>query len=362
MNTDNMSIAGETIDFGPCAFMDAYDPATVFSSIDEFGRYAYGNQPRIAQWNLARFAEAILPLLDPDEEKAIELANGAITGFWEPFQARYLAGMREKLGLASAEEGDLDLAKGLLDAMQAGRADFTLTFRRLAALAAGEAAEGEVRELFAEPGAITSWLPQWRARLARDPLEPAERGHRMRLASPAVIPRNHLVEEALEAAIARDDYGPFDRLHAALARPYEDDPEMPGSRHRRRRARCPTAPSAGPEAGGSDRHAGPAQAVHELLLVRRIGVGVDEAPVAGEVGRSQGCHLGKQRRCLLGPVQHAETGDRNGEHHVHPADCQAPLGEMQRLLVVAEVIVHERDPAQADEGQGIAGVEADRPQ
>jgi serine/tyrosine/threonine adenylyltransferase len=228
MNTDNMSIAGETIDFGPCAFMDAYDPATVFSSIDEFGRYAYGNQPRIAQWNLARFAEAILQHLDPDEEKAIEFANGAITGFWEPFQARYLAGMREKLGLASAEEGDLDLAKGLLDAMEAGRADFTLTFRRLAALAAGEAAEGEVQELFAEPGAIISWLPQWQARLARDPLEPAERGHRMRLASPAVIPRNHLVEEALEAAIARDDYGPFDRLHAALARPYVDDPKAAG--------------------------------------------------------------------------------------------------------------------------------------
>jgi serine/tyrosine/threonine adenylyltransferase len=225
MNTDNMSIAGETIDFGPCAFMDAYDPATVFSSIDEFGRYAYGNQPRIAQWNLARFAEAILPLLDPDEEKAIELANGAIMGFWEPFQARYIAGMREKLGLASEEEGDLELAKGLLDAMQAGRADFSLTFRRLAAAAASGAAEGEVQELFAEPGAITNWLPQWRARLARDPLEPAERGHRMRLASPAVIPRNHMVEEALEAAIARDDYGPFDRLHAALARPYEERPE-----------------------------------------------------------------------------------------------------------------------------------------
>ena len=228
MNTDNMSIAGETIDFGPCAFMDAYDPATVFSSIDEFGRYAYGNQPRIAQWNLARFAEAILPLLDPDEAKAIEHANEAITGFWERFQGRYLSGMREKLGLASEEEDDLELAKALLDAMQAGRADFTLTFRRLAAVAAGEAAEGEVQELFAEPDLFAAWLPQWQARLARDPLDPPERARLMRLASPAVIPRNHRVEEALAAAIERDDYGPFDRLHAALARPYEDDPEAAG--------------------------------------------------------------------------------------------------------------------------------------
>lgn len=225
MNTDNMSIAGETIDFGPCAFMDGYDPATVFSSIDEFGRYAYGNQPRIAQWNLARLAECLLPLLDPEEERAIELANEAITGFWPVFQAAYLAGMRAKLGLEGAEEDDLELAKGLLDAMQAGSADFTLTFRRLADAAEGEAGEADLRALFTEAAALDDWLPRWRARLARDPRDSAERALAMRRVSPAMIPRNHLVEAALEAAVERDDLAPFERLHAALAQPFEERAE-----------------------------------------------------------------------------------------------------------------------------------------
>ncbi len=224
MNTDNMSIAGETIDFGPCAFMDAYDPATVFSSIDDFGRYAYGNQPRIAQWNLARLAEALLPLLDADEERAIEDANAVITGFWERFQQHYLDGMRAKLGLAAAEASDLGLAKGLLDAMHAGQADFTLTFRRLAAAAENEAADQPLRQLFAEPGGIDTWLADWRTRLARDPLTPTERASRMRRVSPALIPRNHLVEAALEAAVENGDQSLVDRLHEASARPFVDDP------------------------------------------------------------------------------------------------------------------------------------------
>jgi uncharacterized protein YdiU (UPF0061 family) len=210
---------------GPCAFMDAYDPAAVFSSIDDFGRYAYANQPTIAQWNLARFAECLVPLLDPDEERAIELANAAITGFWERFQAAYVAGMRAKLGLSTVEEGDLDLARGLLDAMQAGSADFTLTFRRLADAAAAESAMTGCRALFAEPGAFDAWLEGWRARLARDPLDPTERARRMRAVSPALIPRNHLVEAALAAAVERGDMGPFERLHGALAQPFEERPE-----------------------------------------------------------------------------------------------------------------------------------------
>jgi uncharacterized protein YdiU (UPF0061 family) len=225
MNTDNMSIAGETIDFGPCAFMDAYDPAMVFSSIDDFGRYAYANQPRIAQWNLARFAEALVPLLDADEAKAIDLANAAITGFWDRFQAHYLGGMREKLGLVTGEDEDLELAKGLLDTMQAGGADFTLTFRGLADAAESEAATERVRGLFTEREKFDAWAERWRARLARDPQEPALRASRMRSVSPALIPRNHLVEAALAAAVERDDLGPFERLHAALARPFQDRPE-----------------------------------------------------------------------------------------------------------------------------------------
>ncbi len=225
MNTDNMSIAGETIDFGPCAFMDAYDPATVFSSIDDFGRYAFANQPRIAQWNLARLAEALAPLLDADEERAIEMANAAITGFWDRFQAHYLAGMRAKLGLAAAEDDDLELAKGLLDAMQASRADFTLTFRRLADAAETLAGDAAVRTLFATPERYDAWAGRWRDRLDRDPQAPAERASRMRAVSPALIPRNHLVEAALAAAVERDDLGPFERLHEALARPFEERAE-----------------------------------------------------------------------------------------------------------------------------------------
>ena len=155
MNTDNTALSGETIDFGPCAFMDSYDPATAFSAIDEFGRYAYGNQPTIAQWNLARFAETLLPLLDPDPEPAVELANEAISAFTSRFQEHWLAGMRDKLGLSSNEEGDLELAHALLRAMHENAADFTLTFRRLCDAAADEKADANVRGLFANPAPTT---------------------------------------------------------------------------------------------------------------------------------------------------------------------------------------------------------------
>ena len=148
MNTDNTALSGETIDFGPCAFMDSYDPATTFSAIDELGRYAYGNQPTIAQWNLARFAETLLPLLDPNPERAVELASEAISAFTSRFQEHWLAGMRGKLGLSSNEEGDLELAQALLRAMHENAADFTLTFRRLCDAAADEKADADVRALF----------------------------------------------------------------------------------------------------------------------------------------------------------------------------------------------------------------------
>jgi uncharacterized protein YdiU (UPF0061 family) len=218
----NTALSGETIDFGPCAFMDSYDPATTFSAIDEMGRYAYGNQPTIAQWNLARFAETLLPLLNPDPKRAVELANEAISAFTNRFQEHWLAGMRDKLGLSSNEEGDLDLAHALLRAMHENAADFTLTFRRLCDAAADEKADAHVRALFANPAAYDSWVARWRSRLAAETLDPDARARAMRTVNPAFIPRNHRVEQALSAAIEYGDFSPFAELLRVLSRPYED--------------------------------------------------------------------------------------------------------------------------------------------
>ncbi|MGE0813128.1 MAG: YdiU family protein [Vicinamibacterales bacterium] len=216
MNTDNMSLAGETIDYGPCAFMDVYDPATVFSSIDAGGRYAYGNQPAIAQWNLARLAEAMLPILDDDRERAVERANASLARFMERCQAHWLAGMRAKLGLATPDAGDPALVDGLLTWMHEARADFTNTFRALAAPGDGAAlAPGDER--------FGAWRTAWLERRARDG-QPADAARAlMRRTSPAVIPRNHLVERALASAAEHGDLAPLDRLLAALARPYDHD-------------------------------------------------------------------------------------------------------------------------------------------
>jgi serine/tyrosine/threonine adenylyltransferase len=222
MNTDNMAVSGETIDFGPCAFMDSYDPKTVFSAIDELGRYAYGNQPTIAKWNLARFAETLLPLLDPRPEQAVELANEAISSFTSRFQQHWLAGMRGKLGLSSSEEGDLELAHALLRAMHENAADFTLTFRRLCDAAADEKADADLRALFANPVAHDSWVARWRSRLAVERLEPDACAQAMKRVNPAFIPRNHRVEKALDAAIEYGDFSPFAELLTVLSRPYED--------------------------------------------------------------------------------------------------------------------------------------------
>ncbi len=222
MNTDNMGIAGETIDYGPCAFMDVYLPGTVFSSIDSGGRYAYGNQPRIAHWNMGQFAQSLLPLLGADENSAVESAQAAIDAFPSHFEAAFLAGMRLKLGLATAEEDDGELVQDLLERMAAGRADFTLTFRHLCS-AFGADADEPVRAQFADPTAFDVWATGWRARLARDGSVDAERQTRMRKANPAFIPRNHRVEAALAAAEAGDD-GPVDELLAVLKHPYDDRP------------------------------------------------------------------------------------------------------------------------------------------
>ena len=215
MNTDNMAVSGETIDYGPCAFIDAYDPASVFSSIDQFGRYAFANQPLIARWNLARLAETLLPLIDADSDRAIARASEVIDAFPEAFERHWLAGMRAKLGLTRAAPEDRVLIDELLAVMQATAADYTRTFRGLAEHVGGGAAPA---------GLPAGWLERWRQRRAGEPTSADQQAAIMRAASPAFIPRNHRVEEALAAARA-GDLGPFEVLRRVLGRPYDDQPE-----------------------------------------------------------------------------------------------------------------------------------------
>ncbi|MET0640720.1 MAG: protein adenylyltransferase SelO [Hyphomicrobium sp.] len=225
MNTDNMSIAGETIDYGPCAFLDAYDPATVFSSIDRNGRYAYANQRGIANWNLGRLAECLLPHLDPDENKAIEVAQGVLAGFANAFNTAHVDGFRAKMGLQIPQKEDAALIEDLLGQMAQQKADFTVTFRGLGKAAESEQADESLRALFADPTAYDGWAARWRVRLAAEPREPGERRGAMDAVNPAIIPRNHLVEEALAAAMA-GDLAPFEHLNEALATPFEDRAEF----------------------------------------------------------------------------------------------------------------------------------------
>jgi uncharacterized protein YdiU (UPF0061 family) len=220
MNTDNMAVSGETIDYGPCAFLDAYDPLIVFSSIDQQGRYAYANQPGIAHWNLARLAESLVPLVRGGEEESLEVVRSVLATFPERFDRHYLAGGRAKLGLVTAEDGDRELFTSLLSWMQDTRADFTATFAGLAAVAesqavvAGEAAASGLRE----------WQVAWLARLGRQPGSPAEAAARMRQVNPVVIPRNQRVEEALAAAES-GDFSPLHRLLAVLRHPFVETAE-----------------------------------------------------------------------------------------------------------------------------------------
>lgn len=212
MNTDNMTISGETIDYGPCAFMDRYDPNTVFSSIDRHGRYAFGNQPSIAQWNLARLAETLLPLLHEDMPQAVEIAEASIERFGEWFQTAWLSGMRKKLGLFGQEEGDFALIQSLLTWMHKQRADYTNTFRDLCE-------ELPDHEIYRE-AAFQTWHKQWQTRRERNskPLQSSQ--CLMRASNPAIIPRNHKVEEALAAA-EQGDLSVVNRLLSALNNPYK---------------------------------------------------------------------------------------------------------------------------------------------
>jgi uncharacterized protein YdiU (UPF0061 family) len=244
MNTDNMSIAGETIDYGPCAFVESYDPDAVFSSIDQFGRYAYARQPEMANWNLARLAETLLPLLAADENEALALAAGVVAGFPVFYRQHWLVAMRAKLGLTrQGDQGDQGndcdrvdalLADDWLTLLHQDRVDFTLAWRRLADAAEGNASL--VHDLFSDHPALDQWLSRWRARAAAEVSDrrgcgeagsaasSVMRAEVMRRASPWLIPRNHRVEEALSAASDDADLGPFTQLLAALRRPYEELP------------------------------------------------------------------------------------------------------------------------------------------
>jgi uncharacterized protein YdiU (UPF0061 family) len=223
MNTDNMAISGETIDYGPCAFMEAYDPATVFSSIDHGGRYAYGNQPGIAQWNLARLGETLLPLLDADLQAAVAAATEVLHGFAARYQEHWDRGMRAKLGLGDRAPQDEALVDDLLVVLQAQRVDFTAFFRALAAAARGD--EKPLRALAAEPAALESWLGRWRAELASTGAELRRAAEAMDEVNPVYVPRNHLVEDALAAATA-GDLAPFERLVDVLSAPFEERPGL----------------------------------------------------------------------------------------------------------------------------------------
>jgi uncharacterized protein YdiU (UPF0061 family) len=215
MNTDNMSISGETIDYGPCAFMDRYHPETVFSSIDRQGRYAYANQAPIAQWNLARFAETLLPLIDQDTDKSIELASHSVNGFSDQFQKAWLKGMRKKIGLLDEEASDIDLINELLILMQKNKADYTLTFRHLSS-------DAILKDAIFEDVSFKAWYKKWLYRIQKQKEGEGTSRVMMLKHNPAVIPRNYLVEKALSLAVADQDYRLLNDFIAVLQKPYED--------------------------------------------------------------------------------------------------------------------------------------------
>ena len=227
MNTDNTSVSGETIDYGPCAFMDSYHPETVYSSIDETGRYAYSNQPGIAYWNLGCFAQTLLPLFGEDVDVAISQAEEILGIYPALFEKAYLSGLRSKIGLLKERDGDRELVQDLLDRMAKNAADYTLTFRTLSDLRGpGSGSDEPVRSLFKNPSDFDNWVLRWRHRLAMENINDVQRQAAMKLVNPAYIPRNHLVEEAINAATIGEDFSYFDKLLTVLSSPYQ---ELPGS-------------------------------------------------------------------------------------------------------------------------------------
>ncbi len=226
MNTDNSSISGETIDYGPCAFLDEYDPRKKFSSIDHGGRYAFANQPRVAHWNLVRLAEALLSVMQGDEEASATAATERLQRFPALFEAAHASVLRAKLGLAREEDGDRALAGDLLERLASSGVDYTVFFRTLCAAAEDPTIDARLASMFAQPGAFHDWAVAWRRRLEREDLAPEARAAAMRGVNPAFIPRNHRVEEVIQAAVRRDDFAPFESLVRVLERPYEDQPEL----------------------------------------------------------------------------------------------------------------------------------------
>jgi protein adenylyltransferase len=222
MNTDNMLVCGETVDYGPCAFMDDFHPDKVFSSIDHGGRYAYRNQSGIAHWNLAAFAQALLPILHEEQEQAVEFAQGAVDKFPALYEQAHMRGLAAKLGVAELQQSDSPMIEGLFELMAGEKADFTLTFRRLYQLATDQ--EESTADIYELPDSMVPWLAGWRKRLASDPLTPQTRAQRMRVANPAFIPRNHLVEAAIRAGEDNNDFQAFHALTERMTRPFDYDP------------------------------------------------------------------------------------------------------------------------------------------
>ena len=225
MNTDNTAISGETIDYGPCAFLDEYDPKKKFSSIDQAGRYAFGNQPRIALWNLSRFAETLLPLIDDEVECAARLATERLERFAVLFDTDYTRVMRAKLGLVIEDDNDGTLAAVLFECLASNHVDYTVFFRALCNAAEGTAADESIALLFREPAAFHNWAKSWRHRLAKEEAAPDARASAMRRVNPAFIPRNHRIEQAIAAATG-GDFEPFETLVRVLAQPYDDQPNF----------------------------------------------------------------------------------------------------------------------------------------
>lgn len=225
MNTDNMLVSGETIDYGPCAFMDEYHPESVFSSIDRHGRYAWRMQPAIVQWNMTRFAETLVPLLDDDEDKAVALATEQVRVIRPLSESARLARFRAKLGLHSDEPDDAALIDDLLLAMDQNDVDFTLLFRHLCDASLAPANAPAVRALFTRPQAWDDWAPRWGERLARESVTPAARREAMRATNPGLIPRNHRVEQVINEALSQQSLAGFERLLSLLMRPFDDHAE-----------------------------------------------------------------------------------------------------------------------------------------